>query len=245
MRRLALATCLLLCASPAAARGVHMVLKVDVPAEEAGRRDEIMSGCRDVVRQRLEKLGVESVKVAVDGPDRIVADIADYSDLAKLRQTFDPARHSLSLRLVDEAILDEDLRAGRAPKGVDIVEQRAGDRNHPPFALYRDGGLSSARIEQASMEFDPRTGEPRVAFKFDSLGRSQFAKITTDKTGSRFAIVLDGKIVAAPVIREPILGGSGVIEGNFTVQEASDLAASLTGGAAPAPWTIVDLKPTR
>ena len=79
-----------------------------------------------------------------------------------------------------------------------------------------------------------------VSFKFDSTGARRFADATRENVGKPFAIVLDNKVISAPVIKEPILGGSGIIEGSFTVQTASDLALLLRAGALPAPLTILE-----
>jgi protein-export membrane protein SecD len=82
--------------------------------------------------------------------------------------------------------------------------------------------------------------EPVVSFKFDSIGTRRFGDATKDNVGKLFAIVLDHKVISAPVIREPILGGQGVIEGNFTVKSANDLALLLRAGALPAPLTVIE-----
>jgi len=83
-----------------------------------------------------------------------------------------------------------------------------------------------------------QNNEPVVSFKFDSAGGRRFGDATKENVGKPFAIVLDGKVITAPVIREPILGGSGVISGSFTVQSATDLALLLRAGALPAPLII-------
>ena len=82
--------------------------------------------------------------------------------------------------------------------------------------------------------------EPVVSFKFDTAGARRFGDATRENVGKPFAIVLDNKVISAPVIREPILGGSGIISGSFTVQSASDLALLLRAGALPAPIKILE-----
>jgi preprotein translocase subunit SecD len=83
-------------------------------------------------------------------------------------------------------------------------------------------------------------GQPVVSIRFDGVGGRKFGKLTSENVGRRFAIVLDGEVVSAPVIREPIPGGNGVISGRFTVQTANDLALLLRAGALPAPLTILE-----
>ena len=83
-------------------------------------------------------------------------------------------------------------------------------------------------------------GRPAVSFKFDNIGGRKFGQATAENVGRRFAIVLDGKIISAPVIKDAILGGSGIITGNFTPQSAQDLALLLRAGALPAPLTVIE-----
>ena len=95
-----------------------------------------------------------------------------------------------------------------------------------------DPPVSGQNLVDAQPGFDSRTGEPVVTFRFDAAGAKRFGKVTQENVGLPFAIVLDNKVVSAPVIREPILGGTGQISGNFTVQRANDLAVLLRSGAA-------------
>jgi len=88
--------------------------------------------------------------------------------------------------------------------------------------------------------FDQRNGEPIVSFRFNSIGARKFAEATQQNVGKPFAIILDGKVISAPVIREPILGGTGQISGNFTVEQANDLAILLRAGALPVALTVVE-----
>ncbi len=100
--------------------------------------------------------------------------------------------------------------------------------------------VSGADLVDAQPGFDQRNSEPIVSFRFNTTGARKFAEATQQNVGKPFAIVLDNKVISAPVIREPILGGSGQISGNFTVQQANDLAILLRAGALPAPLTIIE-----
>jgi protein-export membrane protein SecD len=100
--------------------------------------------------------------------------------------------------------------------------------------------VSGANLVDSQPGFDQRTGEPIVTFRFDATGAKRFAAVTQQNVGLPFAIILDGKVISAPVIREPILGGAGQISGNFTVPEASDLAVTLRSGALPAKLTVIE-----
>jgi preprotein translocase subunit SecD len=100
--------------------------------------------------------------------------------------------------------------------------------------------VSGADLVDAQPGFDQRSSEPIVSFRFNSSGARKFAEATQQNVGKPFAIVLDNKVISAPVIREPILGGSGQISGNFNVQQANDLAILLRAGALPAPLTVIE-----
>ncbi len=100
--------------------------------------------------------------------------------------------------------------------------------------------VSGGDLVDAQPGFDQRSSEPVVNFRFNSSGARKFAEATQQNVGKPFSIVLDNKVISAPVIREPIIGGSGQISGNFTVQSANDLAILLRAGALPAPLTIVE-----
>ena len=100
--------------------------------------------------------------------------------------------------------------------------------------------MSGADLTDAQPGFDQRTSEPIVSFRFNTTGARKFAQVTQENVGKPFAIVLDNEVISAPVIREPILGGSGQISGSFTVQSANDLAILLRAGALPAPLTIIE-----
>lgn len=124
------------------------------------------------------------------------------------------------------------------PPGVTIMP----DSKNPAikYPIEDQVALSGERLTDARAGFDPRTNEPIVSFRFDSLGARQFADITTKNVNRPFAIVLDGKVLSAPVIREPITGGSGQISGSFTVQDTVVLSALLRAGALPAPLTVIE-----
>jgi protein-export membrane protein SecD len=244
MRRLALAVLLLMHAAPATAAGVHMVLKVDVAAQPAAQRRQVMAQTVEIVRRRLGNLDIAAPKVVRSGSDRIVADVSNYADVDQLRRLFSSA-HLASFRRVDEDVKPDDIRAGRIPPGVDILPGLAdGNKDTLPLAVYRAEAVGGERIVDAQEGESSNLREPMVTFRLDDLGKSQFAEFTRDNVGRRFAIVLDGKVVIAPTIEEMITGGSGQITGHFTAQGAHDLAISLRAGAAPAQWSLVRLERT-
>ncbi len=109
-----------------------------------------------------------------------------------------------------------------------------------PYLIQRQVLVSGEDLVDAQPGFNQNSGEPIVQFRFNSNGARRFAQVTQENVGRPFAIVLDNQVISAPVIREPILQGSGQISGSFTVQAANDLAILLRAGALPAPLTIVE-----
>ena len=112
--------------------------------------------------------------------------------------------------------------------------------NESKYVLERRSIIGGENLVDAQPGFDPQTNQPIVNFRFDGQGSRKFGKITTDNVGKPFAIVLDNEVISAPIINEPILGGSGMISGSFPVQEANDLAILLRAGALPAPLVILE-----
>ena len=112
--------------------------------------------------------------------------------------------------------------------------------NDTTYVVERRSIIGGENLVDAQPGFDSQTNQPIVNFRFDGQGSRKFGKITTDNVGKLFAIVLDNAVISAPIINEPILGGSGMISGSFTVQEANDLAILLRAGALPAPLVILE-----
>jgi protein-export membrane protein SecD len=127
-------------------------------------------------------------------------------------------------------------------KQVPIDDELLYSKDTPlvPYVIKKQVLVSGENLVDSQPGFDQRTNEPIVTFRFDATGAKRFARATQENVGLPFAIILDGKVVSAPVIREPILGGSGQISGHFTVPEASDLAVTLRSGALPAKLTVIE-----
>jgi preprotein translocase subunit SecD len=131
------------------------------------------------------------------------------------------------------------VSAGKVPPESEIL-QGSRSEGSTPYLIERRILVSGEDLTDAQPGFDQRTSEPIVTFRFNNNGARRFAQVTQENVGKPFAIVLDNEVISAPVIREPILGGSGQISGSFTVQQANDLAILLRAGALPAPLTIIE-----
>src|SRR3546814_350255 len=143
--------------------------------------------------------------------------------------------------MVDTNADPAEAAAGRVPVGSEIVPYAPGEGNGAAFeVLRRQVMISGEQLINAQQSYDPQSNQPVVSIRFDSGGSSTFAKVTAQNVGKRFAMVLDGKVLSAPSINEPILGGSAQISGSFSVASANALAISLRSGALPVKMTVVE-----
>jgi len=187
----------------------------------------------EIVRRRIDATGIVDPQITRQGSDRIVVQLPGVEDPNRIKQLLGQTAH-MTFQLVDETANP----AGPPPPGDEVLPMQ--DNPNAKIVVHSrvdvDGGsLTNARAGQ-----NPQTGEWVVDFAFDSVGARRFADVTRHNVGHRFAIVLDNKVISAPVIREPITGGRGQISGNFTAQSATDLAVLLNAGALPAPLTTVE-----
>jgi preprotein translocase subunit SecD len=192
----------------------------------------------EIVRRRVDEMGTKEVSITRQGTDRIVIEAPGESDPEKLKSIVGRTA-KLTFQMVDETVSGEDMQAGRAPPGSEILQEQAGGQE-PQLAVKRRALVTGEMLLVANPDTDPQTGQPDIHFRFNSQGARRFADATTQNVGKRFAIVLDNKIISAPVIINPILGGDGVITGRFTPEEANNLALLLRSGALPAPLKVLE-----
>jgi preprotein translocase subunit SecD len=144
----------------------------------------------------------------------------------------------MEFRMVDLTVPPDQAAGGRLPADSELLP--SAEPSGQPQVIKKQVLVSGGDLTDAQPGFDQRSGQPIVSFKFNTSGSRKFAQATTEHVKEPFAIVLDGKVISAPVIQEPITGGSGQISGSFTVQQANDLAILLRAGALPAPLTIIE-----
>ncbi len=187
----------------------------------------------EIVRRRIDETGVLDPNITRQGADRIVVQLPGIEDPNRIKELLGKTAR-MTFRMVDETASP----TGTAPPGVDFLA----DESQPgaKIAVRRRIDVDGANLTDARAGQNPQTGEWVVNFTFDSVGTRRFADISRAQVGHRFAIVLDDKVISAPVIREPITGGRGQISGRFTAASATDLAVLLRAGALPAPLTVVE-----
>lgn len=199
-----------------------------------------MDSATDVVRKRIDALGTREPTIIRQGSNRIVVQVPGLQDPAELKALLGQTA-KLEFKLVDMAASPNDVASGIAPPGSEIVpyaEPQPGGAT--AIAVHRLGGIKGDQLTDARQTFEAQTNQPVVSIQFDQEGGRKFAKLTTENVNRPFAIILDGKVLSAPNINEPILGGSAQISGGFSVDSANQLAISLRSGALPVDLKVIE-----
>ena len=188
----------------------------------------------EIVRRRIDETGVVDPIITRQGEARIVVQLPGIEDPNRIKQLLGKTAR-MTFRLTDETA---NMASTVPPPGVDFmtVEGRGGGK----IAVRRRVEVDGANLIDARAGQNSQSGQWVVNFTFDSVGTRRFAEISRANVGRPFAIVLDDKVISAPVINEPITGGRGQISGNFTAASANELAVLLRAGALPAPLTVVE-----
>ena len=193
-----------------------------------------------VIEKRINALGTVEPSIQRQGADRILVQVPGFEDPDRLKKII-TAEAKLDFRMVDESMTPEQALTNRAPPESEILFGTSRE-GRVPYLVEKRLLLSGTDLVDAQPGFDPSTGEPVVNFRFSAAGARKFAQVTTENVGKRFAAVLDKEVLTAPVIRQPILQGSGQISGSFTIESANDLAIMMRAGAPPAKLTPIDQK---
>jgi len=198
-------------------------------------QDSAIKQSLEIVRKRIDESGTKEPLIQRSGKDRILLQLPGVKDPERIKDLLGKTA-KLNFHMVD----DDDTKSlslNIAPFGKMIVEDI--DNEDIKYLLEKKSKVGGENLIDAYASFDPTEGHA-VSFRFDTTGAQKFGKSTSENIGKRFAVVLDGVVITAPVINSAITGGSGIITGNFTSQEATDLAVLLRAGALPAPLEIVE-----
>jgi len=191
-----------------------------------------------IVERRVNELGTVEPLIQRQGTDRILVQVPGLQDPTELKRIVGTTA-KMEFRMVDSSVSpDQAQQRGGVPADSELLMSEQTPK--VPYVIKRQVLVSGSDLTDAQPGFDQRTNEPIVNFKFNSSGSRKFAQATSDNVGQPFAIVLDNKVISAPVIREPITGGQGQISGSFTVQAANELALLMRAGALPAPLTVIE-----
>jgi SecD/SecF fusion protein len=217
--------------------GMHLVLRVQTEKlSENAKKDAVMRAM-EILRNRIDGLGVGETTIQIQGENQILVQLPGVTDRDKALSMIGKVAQ-LEFRLVsDDPTLLTNALKGEIDPSYELKFIK-GEENRP-ILIEKATALSGETVADARVDFDQQSfGQPRISLSLNAEGSKKFAAITQENINKRLAIVLDGEVLSAPNIREPILTGNAEITGMFTFDEANLLALSLRSGALPAPMQI-------
>ena len=229
---------------------LHKVLGNNVEIDSKGKtlnitytpraREEMVTDAMtrsiEIVRRRIDALGTKEPSIQSQGGKYILVQLPGVDNPEHIKELIGQTA-KMTFHLVNENVTREQINSGRAPSGTQFLPYMENPSQTVP--VYSHVEVSGDSLKNSEASFD-QNNMPVVTTEFDASGARRFAKLTTEHVNERFAIVLDGKVLSAPNIREPIPGGRGQISGGFTLQQAKDLAVLLRSGALPAPLKVIE-----
>jgi preprotein translocase subunit SecD len=212
--------------------------RIDVRLTESTIRDLQDSAVRqslEIVRRRIDEVGTREPTIQRQGEDRILVQVPGEKDPESIKRLLGQTA-KLTFHLVDLDTPVQQALAGNLPPGSELLP--SDEAGGGQVVVRKRVEVSGESLIDAQPSF--QQNQPVVSFRFDSVGARKFGNVTRDNVGQLLAIVLDDRVISSPRIQEPILGGSGVISGSFTVEAANELAVLLRAGALPAPLDIIE-----
>ncbi|MEK9671226.1 MAG: protein translocase subunit SecD [Rhodospirillaceae bacterium] len=207
------------------------------------RRNSALQQSIEIIRRRVDQTGTREPTIQRQGDKRVLVQLPGLDDPERIKRLLGETA-KLTFHLVDlEHSAMEAKERGRVPPGTLLLEATKEDAavgRATHYLVKRRALVSGEDLVDAHQSFDQRSNQPVVTFRLNARGAKKFSDVTTKNVEKPFAIVLDKKVISAPVIREPIITGNGQISGSFTVQTAQDLALLLRAGALPAPIKILE-----
>ncbi len=189
----------------------------------------------EIIRLRIDSTGTKEPIIQRQGRNYILVQVPGANDPSEIKKIIGKTAKLTFHNVNDDGNLFDALN-GKVPINCQLIKSL--DKNERPVLIYKKPILTGDMLKDASASF--HEGMAVVNFSFNNVGAKIFAEVTKNNLGKRFAIVLDNKLLSDPMINVPILGGSGFIQGNFTVESANELSLLLRAGALPAPLKIVE-----
>lgn len=198
----------------------------------------------EVVRRRIDESGTKEPLLQRQGKDRIIVQLPGIDDPAEVKRLLGRTA-KMTFRMVDEEagpieITASGLPRANIPPGSELLKLEDKTEKTRFIIIKKQVAISGDNLIDAQATFERESGTPAVSLKFNAIGARKFAEISGNNIGRRFAIVLDDKVISAPVFRSLIPNGEGVISGSFTTPEANELALLLRAGALPAPLHVIE-----
>ena len=221
--------------------GIHLVLKVDTSKLNPEEAKDAPDRALEIIRNRIDQFGVLEPSIQRQGTDRIIIQLPGVTDRERAVNLVKSSAH-LEFKLVsDNPELIKDALSGEKVEGYELKSMKTREGKEERLLLEKKVALTGDTLVDATTEFSQTAfNQPYVSLALNSKGAAIFSKVTEDNVGKRLAIVLDGTVYSAPVIREKIPSGKAQISGSFSVQECKDLAIVLRAGALPAPVEIIE-----
>jgi preprotein translocase subunit SecD len=225
--------------------GDVLTMQIDLPDRETDQIKKLAADqALETIRNRIDQFGVSEPDIRRQGEKRILVQLPGIKDTKRAKALIGKTA-LLEFKLVDETHDLDNALKGNVPPGSEVLygvkEDPTTKRIHKtPYLLKKRTLLTGANLTDARVQIDSQYNEPYVSIDFDKKGGRDFARITGENVKKRLAIVLDKKVYSAPVIQEKISGGKARVTGNFTTEEARDLAIALRAGALPAPVNILE-----
>lgn len=220
-------------AEPGLLRLVPSEAGIDAAIDAAIRRSV------EILKRRIVEFGAAKYDASLEGKDRIAITVSGSHDPDRLREVLS-RRARLTLQWVDASMPAEQALAGKAPEGSSIINSN--EEPPRPYLVKDEVVLSGDRIVDAQATADQYSGQPVISFRFDEEGARLFGEATAQNIGKSLAVILDGIVIMAPTVLEPILGGAGQISGNFTAESAKDAALLLRAGGLPAKFNVIEAR---
>jgi len=211
--------------------GMYVLLNADLSSIPENKRHEAMAGALEKIRSRIDSYGVSEVSIEIQGDNSVLLEIPGMVDRTIIDTLQGMGKLEFKIVDSDRSRLDDALH-GNIPAGYDLVSGKEGR-----MLVEKDAAITGADLAQSSPTYD-MYGSPMISLQFNSAGGKKFAKVTEENVGRQLAILLDNKVMSAPVIKTAILDGRGVIEGEFNMDEARALVSVLNSGALPVPLTL-------
>ena len=199
-------------------------------------RNSAIQQSLEIVRRRIDEVGTREPTIQRQGADRILVQVPGEKNPERIKDLLGQTA-KLSFHLVDLDTSVAQALSGNLPAGSMLLPAEEGE-GAQQIVVRKRVEVSGENLVNAQPTY--QQNQPVVSFTFDNVGARKFGNVTRDHVNELLAIVLDDRVISSPRINEPILGGSGVISGNFTVESANDLAILLRAGALPAPLTVVE-----
>jgi preprotein translocase subunit SecD len=215
--------------------GDGLIRLMPTEAGFAERLHDLVRQSGEMIEQRLRNSGIRDASEQPDGADRIRVLLPGVRDPERVSAMLSK-RGRVTFRMVDVSVIATQALQS-PPPGSEILRDF---KTKEPYVILKDIAMEGDDIIGASPGIDPQSQQPIASFWFNGRGTRRFATITQENVGRPFAIVVDDQVLSAPVIREPIVGGSGQISGNFTIEDANNVVTLLRSGTLPGRLTVVD-----